>query len=154
MLMNAVNRCMFISWFAFGCHLGRPPTTDDTFKVGRVVTLGAEAGLKDSLRNGLATAFSLRALSGVDAAQPVNVAVLSATVQPRGVGPSSQIFAATLTVSVVAGRRASRFSAERSYTVIDPVQGAAARAEAFNSLAHGLMADAVMWLAHGPTVDD
>jgi len=81
---------------------------------------------------------------------PVSVAVLSATSIPTGVGPNSQIYTARLQVSVRSKGRTAQFSSERSYTIIDPVQGAAARADAFSALAKGLMQDAVMWLSVAP----
>jgi hypothetical protein len=150
MVMGPVKRCVMVAVLVCGCHIGRPPVAVNPYKVGQVVTRGVEPGLKDALRDGLAGALSARSLLSAEGAQPVSVAVLSATVRPTGVGPNSQIFAAMLSVSLQAGGRVARFSAERSYSVIDPVQGAAARATAFSSLAAGLMNDAGLWLAHAP----
>jgi hypothetical protein len=88
---------------------------------------------------------------GAEGATEVSIAVLSATTRQTGVGPNSQIYTATLTVSVRSENRSSQFSAERSYSVIDPIQGSAARAGAFTALAQGLMRDASLWLTHAPS---
>ena len=78
----------------------------------------AQAGLSQAL-----TARGVLDAGG----QAINVAVLRADTSPSAVGPSSQMFTARLQVSVQVGSRSARFSSERSYSMCDPVQGAAAR---------------------------
>ena len=120
------------------------------YAVGQVVAPVAEPGLTDALKSGLAAALSQRSMLGDVGAKPVNVAVLSATTVPTGVGPSSQIHTARLQFSVQIGERRATFSAERSYTVIDTIQGAAARGEAFTFLANHLSRDAALWISAAP----
>jgi hypothetical protein len=145
-----VNRWFAIAVFFVGCKIGRPPPVTGPFSVAQVVTPVAEPGLKTALQDGLTRALSARTMLGSRGVNPVSVAVLSATSIPTGVGPNSQIFTARLQVSVKSGTQTARFSSERSYTVIDPVQGAASRAAAFEGLAVSLMQDAVVWLSMAP----
>ena len=143
-----VNRFMILVLpFLFGCHIGRPKPPDVNYSVGQVVAPVAEPGLADALKSGLAAALSQRSMLGEAEAKEVNVAVLSATTVPTGVGPSSQVHTARLQFSVQVGDRRATFSAERSFTVIDTVQGATARAEAFTLLANHLSRDAALWMA-------
>ena len=145
-----VNCWFVLAGFLFGCKIGRPPPSSGPFSVAQVVTPVAEPGLKTALQDGLSSALSARTMLSTGGSNPVSVAVLSATSIPTGVGPNSQIFTARLQVTVKAGSRTAQFSSERSYTVIDPVQGSASRAAAFEGLAASLMRDAVMWLSLAP----
>ena len=147
---NTVNRCVTLVFLLAACHIGRPAVPTARFAVGQVVTPVAEAGLKEALATGLSSALSTRSMLGAEGATRVSIAVLSATTRQTGVGPNSQIYTATMTVCVRSENRSSQFSAERSYSVIDPVQGSAARAGAFTALAQGLMRDASLWLTHAP----
>ena len=147
-----VNRFMIMSLpFVLGCHLGRPKPPDMQYNVGQVVAPVAEPGLADALKSGLAASLSQRSLLGEGGAKQINVAVLSATTVPTGVGPSSQVHTARLQFSVQVGDRRATFSAERSFTVIDTVQGATARAEAFTKLANHLTGDAALWISTAPS---
>ena len=146
-----VNRfVIMILPFVLGCHLGRPQPPSMQYTVGQVVAPVAEPGLTDALKSGLAAALAQRSMLGEGGAKPINVAVLSATTVPTGVGPSSQVHTARLQFSVQVGDRRATFSAERSFTVIDTVQGATARAEAFTRLANHLANDAALWMATAP----
>ena len=143
-----VNRFVIIVLpFVLGCHLGRPKPPNMQYTVGQVVAPVAEPGLTDALKSGLASALSQRSLLGEEGAKQINVAVLSATTVPTGVGPSSQVHTARLQFSAQVGDRRATFSAERSFTVIDSVQGATARAEAFTQLANHLANDAALWIS-------
>ena len=126
------------------CHLGRPagPSPISGGASGRLV---AEPG--DALKSSFAAALAERAMLSEGAGDAVNIAVLAATTMPTGVGPSSQVHTARLQFSVQVDKYRSQFSAERSYTVIDTVQGATARAEAFLVLSQRLSKDAALWIA-------
>ncbi len=150
MVRMAVNRWLCVLLLFVGCKIGRPPPVAGPFSVDQVVAPVAEPGLKNALQDGLGSALSARSLLGARGINPVSVAVRSAASIPTGVGPNSQIYTARLQVSVRSGGRTAQFSSERSYTVIDPVQGASARADAFSALAKSLMQDAVMWLSLAP----
>ena len=145
---NAVNRivCVLIG-FLCACHLGRPAGPTTQYQVGQVVAPVAEPGLADALKSSIAAALADRAMLGNGTGEEVNIAVLAATTMPTGVGPSSQVHTARLQFSVQVGKHRSQFSAERSYTVIDTVQGATARAEAFLVLSQRLSKDAALWMA-------
>jgi hypothetical protein len=136
--------------FLVACHLGRPPVPTTRYKVGQVIAPVAEPALADALKGGMALALSTRTMLSQSDGEVVNIAVLAATSMPTGVGPTSQIHTARLQFSVQVGDRRSQFSAERSFSVIDTVQGAAARAEAFAMLANHLSADAALWIAAAP----
>ena len=145
---NAVNRIVYILVaFMCACHLGRPASPTTQYQVGQVVAPVAEPGLADALKSSFAAALSERALLGEGSGGVVNIAVLSATTMPTGVGPSSQVHTARLQFSVQVDKQRAQFSAERSYTVIDTVQGATARAEAFLVLSQRLSKDAALWIA-------
>jgi hypothetical protein len=148
----AVNRfVMPVLFFLAACHLGRPPTPATRFKVGQVIAPVAEPALTDALKGGLAVALSTRTMLSQLDGEEVNIAVLAATSMQTGVGPTSQIHTARLQFSVQVGDRRSQFSAERSFSVIDTVQGAAARAAAFADLANHLTGDAAIWIGTAPT---
>jgi len=147
--LHTVNRALLLLVVFVGCQVGRPPPAAGPFKVHQVIASSAEPGLKDALKSGLGQALTARGV--LDAGgQAINVAVLRADSSPSAVGPNSQMHTARLQVSVQSGSRSAQFSSERSYSVIDPVQGAAARAAAFDALAHQLMRDGVMWLSNAP----
>ena len=151
MRVLTVNRIMMaMLCFSMACHLGRPPVATTRYKVGQVIVPVAEPALTDALKGGLALALTHRTLMSQADGQAVNIAVLSATSMATGVGPTSQIHTARLQFSVQVGDRRSQFSAERSFTVIDEVQGATARAEAFAELSRRLTEDAAIWLATAP----
>ena len=139
-----------LSLCLMGCHLGRPPVAQSHYTVGQVVGPVAEPGLQDFIRDGLASALGASAILGGDSAAVVDVAVLSAETSAAAVGPAGQVFAARLEVSVLSGSRSAKFSSERAYTVIDPVQGAEARAIAFKQLAVDLTKEITVWLANAP----
>lgn len=147
--LHAVNRALGLLVLLVACKVGRPPPASGPFTVNQVIASSAEPGLKDALSAGLGQALSARGALGAGG-EAINVAVLRAVSTPSAVGPNSQIHTARLQVSIQVGARSAQFSAERSYSVIDPVQGAAARASAFESLSHQLMRDAVMWLSVAP----
>ncbi len=145
---NAVNRIVYILVaFLCACHLGRPAGPSTQYQVGQVVAPVAEPGLADALKSSFAAALAERAMLSEGAGDAVNIAVLAATTMPTGVGPSSQVHTARLQFSVQVDKYRSQFSAERSYTVIDTVQGATARAEAFLVLSQRLSKDAALWIA-------
>lgn len=147
---RTVNRTLWLLLAFVGCQVGRPPPAAGAYKVNQVVASVTEPGLKDALKAGLGQALTTRGV--LDAGgQAVNVAVLRADSSPSAVGPSSQMYTARLQVSVQVGSRSAQFSSERSYSVFDPVQGAAARAAAFQVLAHQVMRDGVMWLSSAPS---
>ena len=149
MRLHTVNRAFWLLIVCVGCQVGRPPPSAGPFKVHQVIASSAEPGLKDALKAGLGQALTARGV--LDAGgQAINVAVLRADASPAAVGPNSQMYTARLQVSVQVGSRSAQFSSERSYSVIDPVQGAAARAAAFEALAQQLMRDGVMWLSNAP----
>ena len=133
-----------------GCHLGRPPAPVSHYAVGQVVGPFAEPGLKDFISDGLVSALGASAILGGDGSTAVDVAVLAADTSAAAAGPSGQVFAARLEVSVLCGARSAKFSSERAYTVVDPVQGAEARAIAFKQLAVDLTKEAATWLANAP----
>ena len=146
-----VNRFVILIFpLALACHVGRPSAPTAHYQVGQVVAPVAEPGLADALKSGLSAALSQRSMLGEAESKRVNIAVLAATTVPTGVGPSSQVHTARLQFSVQVGDRRAQFSAERSYTVIDTVQGATARSEAFSALARHLSADAALWIASAP----
>ena len=148
---KAVNRITFFMLaFVCACHLGRPATPTVRYHVGQVVAPVAEPGLADALKGSLAAALTERAMLGEAEGEAINIAVLAATSIPTGVGPSSQVHTARLQFSVQVGKRRAQFSAERSFTVIDTVQGATARAEAFLILSQNLSKDAALWIASAP----
>ena len=152
MRLHTVNRALWLLIACVGCQVGRPPPAAGPFKVNQVIASSVEPGLKDALQAGLSQALTARGV--LDAGgQAINVAVLRADTSPSAVGPSSQMFTARLQVSVQVGSRSARFSSERSYSVFDPVQGAVARAAAFDTLARQLMHDGVMWLSNAPGGD-
>jgi len=139
-----VNRTLHLLAFITACHVGRPPPAAGGFKIDRVIVPVAEPGLKDALSSGLGQALSsMGALR--DSGAVLNVAVLVADTSASAVGPNSQMHTATLSVLVQTGSRTGKFAAERSYTVIDAIQGASARAEAFDYLVRQLMRDAATW---------
>jgi len=149
--VKTVNRILlvFLS-LSLGCHLGRPAASASNYAVGQVIAPVAEPALADALKGGLSQALASRTMLSQSDGEGVNIAVLAATSMPTGVGPTSQIHTARLQFSVQVGERRSQFSAERSFSVIDPVQGATARAEAFAFLARNLTADAALWLSAAP----
>ena len=145
-----VNRLGLLFIFVMGCHLGRPPAPTGSFAVGQIVASVAEPGLETALKEAMASALASRTMLAESDASAVDVAVLAAVSQPTSAAQSSQTFAARLQISVRASGRSAQFSLERSYTVIDPIQGEAARNAAFHALAQSLSNDAAEWLAHAP----
>ena len=149
-----VNRWVGLLAFVFGCHLGRPPAPVASFSVGQVVASSAEPGLQDALKQGIASALSANQMLAEKGTEAIDIAVLSAAIQSTGASLNAQMFAARLQISVRVGSRSAQFSSERSYTVIDAIQGESARAEAFHALALSLTEDAAMWLANAPRDSD
>jgi hypothetical protein len=133
-----------------GCHLGRPPASLARYNVGQVVGPVAEPGLRDFIRDGIASALGASAILGGKSATAVDVAVLSAETSAVASGPAGQVFAARLELSVLSGSRTAKFSLERAYTVIDAVQASQARAIAFKQLSVDLTQEIVLWLANSP----
>ena len=144
------NRWMGLLLLGLGCHLGRPPAPAAGFLVGQVVATTSEPGLEDALKAGIASALTSRSMLMETGADAVDIAVLAAVSQPTGASGASQSFAARLQISVRTANRTAQFSSERSYTVIDAVQGESARKAAFYALAESLTKDAVEWLAAAP----
>ena len=151
---NASIRWIGLVLLAMGCHLGCPATPTAAFTVGQVVASSTEPGLEDALKSGISSALATREMLSEQGAAPVDIAVLAAVSQPTGAGEASQSFAARLQISVRVDGRSAQFSSERSYTVIDAVQGEAARRAAFQGLAEVLTEDAVEWLALAPKGDN
>jgi hypothetical protein len=154
-----VQANMSIRWIglvllAMGCHLGRPAAPTAAFTVGQVVASSTEPGLEDALKSGISAALATREMLNEQDAAPVDIAVLAAVSQPTSAGEASQSFAARLQISVRVEGRSAQFSSERSYTVIDAVQGDAARKAAFEALAAVLTEDAAEWLAIAPKGED
>lgn len=144
-----VNRLLLVCLVMVGCRTGRTPPADSVFALGQVVSSTAESGLEDAIKGGVAAALAERSAFAESGAPVIDVAVLAAAVQPTSASPAGQTYAARLQISVRVEGRSAQFSSERSYTVIDDVQGKAARAEAFNGLASTLAVDAVGWLLSG-----
>ena len=142
----AVNRWLFVWLVLVGCQTARAPATTETFAVGQVVASVTEPGLEDSLRAGVASALLDRSALGDAGATAVDIAVLAAVTQATNASQAGQAFAARLQISVRIGDRTGQFSSERNYTVIDDVQGEAARKAAFDALAQTLARDAVAGL--------
>lgn len=138
-----VNRWLCVWLVLVGCQTARAPTTNETFAVGQVVASVTEPGLEDALRAGVASALTNRALLGEAGATAVDIAVLAAVTQATNASEAGQSFAARLQISVRIGDRTEQFSSERNYTVIDAVQGEAARKAAFDALAQTLTRTAV-----------
>ena len=136
------------------CHIGRPSTPTKHYTVGQVVGPAAEPGLQDFIRDGLASAFGASAILGGKNAAAVDVAVLAADASLAAAGTAGEVFAARLELSVLSGDRNAKFSSERAYTVIDPVQGAEARAVAFKQLAVDLTKEISVWLVNAPKATD
>jgi len=149
-----VNRWLGMVLLGLGCHLGRPPVPTAGFSVGQVVSTTSEPGLQDALKSGIASALASRAMLVEADADAVDIAVLAAVSQPTGASGASQSFAARLQISVRTANRTAQFSSERSYTVIDAVQGESARKAAFFALAESLTKDAAEWLAVAPEAQD
>lgn len=149
-----VNRWVGLLAVVLGCHLGRPPTPTASFSVGQVVASSAEPGLRDALKQGISAALASNEMLTENGADAIDIAVLSAAIQSTGASLNAQMFAARLQISVRVGNRSAQFSSERSYTVIDAIQGESARAEAFHALALSLTEDAAMWLATAPRDSD
>ena len=145
-----VNRMCWLFSLVMGCHLGRPPAPTSSFMVGQIVASVAEPGLEIALKEEMASALASRSMLAESDASGVDVAVLAAASQPTSTAQGSQTFAARLQISVRVSGRSAQFALERSYTVIDPIQGEAARNAAFQALAQALSHDAVEWIAHAP----
>ena len=142
----AVNCWLLVCLVLVGCQTARAPATPETFAVGQVVAATPESGLEDSLKAGIASALTERAALGEAGATAVDIAVLAAITQATSASEAGQSFAARLQIGVRIGDKTKQFSSERSYTVIDNVQGEAARKAAFEALAETLTRDAVDWL--------
>lgn len=150
-----VQANMSIQWIGLvlltlGCHLGRPAAPTGAFTVGQVVASSTEPGLEDALKSGISAALASREMLNEHGVASVDIAVLAAVSQATSAGDASQSFAARLQISVRVEERSAQFSSERSYTVIDAVQGDAARKAAFQALAQVLTEDAAEWLATAP----
>ena len=151
---NVSIRWIGLVLLVMGCHLGRPATPTAAFTVGQVVASSTEPGLEDALKSGISSALATREMLNEHGAAPVDIAVLAAVSQATSAGEASQSFAARLQISVRVEERSAQFSSERSYTVIDAVQGDAARKAAFQALAQVLTEDAAEWLATAPKAED
>ena len=149
-----VNWLMFGCLLLVGCRAGRTTTAGSVYTLGQVVSSTAEAGLEEAIKSGVAAALTERAAFAESGAPVIDVAVLAAAVQATSASPAGQTFAARLQISVRTEGRSAQFSSERSYTVIDDIQGQAARAAAFDGLSSALALDAVEWLLAGDRGDD
>lgn len=141
-----VNRWLWVGLVLVGCQAARSPVAPNAFAVGQVAAATTEPGLEDALRAGIASALTERSALAESGTAAVDIAVLTAVTQATSVSQAGQSFAARLQISVRVGDRARQFSSERNYTVIDAVQGEAARKAAFEALAEALARDAVVWL--------